>query len=47
MDRARLVVMIQFHFRSIGLIKIARCYDDIPLMDRHNNAIGYHVACIK
>ncbi len=30
MGKARLVVVIQFHFRSIGKVKIARCDDDTP-----------------
>lgn len=47
MGKARLIAMIQFYLRSISKVEIARCDDDTPLMDRHNNAIVYHVACIK
>lgn len=47
MGYARLFVTIQFYFCSIGKVKIARCDDGVTLMDRHNNAIVYHVACIK
>ena len=33
MGRARLFVFIQFHFCSIGKVKITRCNDDITLID--------------
>ena len=33
MGKARLIVMIQFHFRSISKVEIAGCDDDITLMN--------------
>lgn len=34
MGYARLFFIIQFYFCTISKIKIARCDDDVPLMDR-------------